>query len=252
MRNLNTGLGLGEPRYHTFEERCIASNMSFLVPGVSLDESFGKCRDRSWNDPPRKRIKKAAADFARCVQPVVLHDAIRHPSLLLAEAGIRHGFQSFSGSWRQVAAGLRAWGEFPSAVFLASAHFPACDDGIVAFASVFANPGTFAQYLSHVAKGERMLRVVTLVTPVVRSAVLRSAKAFHRPRVMPRIRRRALLSLVKLAVKQGDLEAGRLYIIAYSFLFPVTRIRIDCQKSKPCTPLSTRIPNQPALVRTPS
>ena len=38
---------------------------------------------------------------------------------------------------------------------------------------------------------------------------------------MPRIQRKALRAVVKLAVQQGDYEAGRLYLTAYSFLFRV-------------------------------
>ena len=65
------------------------------------------------------------------------------------------------------------------------------------------------------------MRQSSLVTQDMRSAVLRATRAFHRPRVMPKIQKKALQALVKLAVQQGDAEGGRLYIIVYGFLFRV-------------------------------
>ena len=151
----------GTYAYYTFRERCEASGVAYLLPAWTLDEGIGQsCR--SWNEVPRQRIRLIAAQQRAVSEDDVVLAAIRHPSLLIVEAGLRLLRQSISKSWRQVASGLRAWGHFHNLVFPAAAHLLACDHSLLAFGTIFKNAGTLAQYLGHIAKAEAMLLVDTL------------------------------------------------------------------------------------------
>ena len=151
VQSLNNAVSTEGVAFHTFEERCRASGMDFLVPRHDIDESFGGNGEARWKDEgPRKRLRTIRQQLDRPLADGVVWSAIRHPKLLLVEAGIRLRLQSFSKSWKQVAAGLRAWGECCNIVWPASPHLPACDTSLSTFAMVFQSAGTFGQYVSHV------------------------------------------------------------------------------------------------------
>ena len=102
-----------------------------------------------------------------------------------------------------------------------SPHFPLCDTSVSGFAVLFRNPGTLAQYIGHARKGEALLQVEPNLSVRLFASINRAVRAFHVPAPMPRFRGPAVKKLLMLALQEGDIEATRLYIPAYGFLFRV-------------------------------
>ena len=105
---LNQSSAPGESRWFTFEERCQASGVSFLIPAVPLDEGARGSGVRRWNDPPRARIQLAGGMVRAGPADGTDRAALRHPKLLMIEAGVRLQLQPISRSWRNCASDLRS------------------------------------------------------------------------------------------------------------------------------------------------
>ena len=221
VRALNNTRRGDELEWHSFADRCRASGLWSLIPALPLDKDENPSGIRGWDHGPRDRIRLLASSVHDAGRSGFPKSAFRHPSLLMIEAGLRLQLQAIAKSWKSVVAGLRAWGSFCNAAFPLGPHFPACDASVMTFATLFRNPGTFSQYIGHVAKGEALLRVGHRVTQGLMSQLRRSTRAFHTSRPMPRLRRRQVTELVRRAVHEGSFEEARLYVVAYDFMFRV-------------------------------
>lgn len=229
IRALNNTKRDGELLWHTFSERCRASGMEALIPALPLDKDEDPSGCRAWSQGPRDRIRALATGATSAPPEGYPRSALRHPRLLMLEAGLRLQLQAITRSWRSVASGLRAWGAFCSAMFPQSPHFPICDESLMSYAVVFRNPGTFSQYLGHMTKGEDLLRLSSRTSQRLVSALRRSTRAFHTPSPMPRLRKPEVRALVHCAVGEGCPEEARIYVIAYDFLFRVANELLPIQ-----------------------
>ena len=204
----------------SFEDRCLASGCSHLIPAHSLDEtSSDRCGRPSL--PPGKRIRLAGRELG-CRDPLPggsPSQAARHPHDLALEASVRTQFRSIRKSWKTVRAGITSYATFMFTVFPQVAHFPVRLAALRLWSNHFENGDTFAQYVSHLRFAHRVLSLPDIESPSILSSIIRGLRKDQPRRPRPRLAGDTLDRVIGLAVEEGDLKAARAYAVAYSFLF---------------------------------
>ena len=201
------------PLLYTFKDRCSASGCLALLTPWELDQSVAKRPRITTGSAPRERIAALQAAPVDIANP-----ALRHPADLGVEAGIRLMFSSISGSWQAYSSGLRAWGLFVDTLFPFTPHFPASWEALVAFGSLFANPGSMGRYLSHLKFAHRVLRLDTGLIDQVSSPLRRGPRRHFAPRPRPILSRKDASALVRRALARGLVKDARVYAVLFTFM----------------------------------
>lgn len=215
--NLNAS---GPSRYYSFSDRCLASGCETLIPAFDVDRSSSSTRLRCWDGLPRARVRMLAMGMG-APREDISKDAIRHPRILAAEAGIRTSCLAVKKSWQNIVSALRCYGGFHSIFLPEVDHFPMSRAALCAFCPLFQNHGTLTQYLGHIRKAEVLMGLEPAVPLVFQKQLLRGIKSVTVVKPKIRYRASAVQDLMKEAVLECDAEAARFYAVAYSWLFRV-------------------------------
>lgn len=156
-------------------------------------------------------------------------DTWRFPGALALEASVRTMMQSVRGSWRSVRSGIWAWGILTAGLFPYSDPFEVTMEMLFAFASQFRNADTLREYLGHL---RFFLRIQHRAFPVCQSSwqqLLRGARKDKKRTELPRLHRKDVVSLVKVALDHGWDDLARLFVLARGFLFRVVNELLPLQ-----------------------
>ena len=177
----------------TFRQRMVASGL-----GAVLDSST----------TPRKRC-------------IALRSTGLEEANLLTENAQRSMIRAIDRSLSTYVSGIRCWAAFNDAMGV-QIHFPATEDLVLKYASVFANHDTMLQYLKHLRWAHRFLRMpCSWDTPSVRQAVRGLRKNMTAPRPKVALTSETVLKLIRLAEMQGEQEVAALMAISRLFLLRV-------------------------------
>ena len=135
------------------------------------------------------------------------------------EASIRTQMASISKSWAGVRAGISSYARFMDGALPQVRHFPVTLVSLRLWAVHFDNGDTLRTYVSHLRFAHRILNLPPLEAEDVVASIIRGARRDTIRRVKPRVAGDHLDSIVRMAMREDDLEAARAYTIAYSFLF---------------------------------
>ena len=108
----------------SFAQRAAASGCTHLFPAFDLDQSVDVSGQAAWEAPPRKRIALAAREMRAGPGAGADPRAVRDPTALSKEAGLRIQLSSIKGSWKSAQSALRAWSAYLDAVYPCRPHFP--------------------------------------------------------------------------------------------------------------------------------
>ena len=157
---------------------------------------------------PRKRIKLVAQGGAGATG-------------LLDEGGQRAMLNAISRSLATYGSGIRCWAAFCDAVGF-RVHFPATEQMVVRYSSIFTCADTYQQYLKHLRWAHRLLRMdcswfTDTVKQVIRGAG--NASVGRAPKVA--LVSKQVRDMVSIAMRSGELEVAALLAIARMFLLRV-------------------------------
>ena len=140
---------------------------------------------------------------------------------LLAEGGQREMLRSIAASIPAYCSGIRCWAAYCDAMGR-SVHFPATEDLVIGFSSLFTNPQTYIQYVKHLRWAHTFLRLECVwYTKAVRQVERGAARTpvARLPKVAASTRQVHLM--VKAAMTSGELEVAALMAVARQFLLRV-------------------------------
>ena len=208
------------PTYYSFADRCRASNCEALIPALDLDLTS---RPRALHTPRGLRPLAVLTSLGTFLPrgPLGPRDAVRHPTDLAAEAGLRARISSIAASWKQYRAGLRCWVNFLRTCFPGTPTTVMLDTHVQAFASLFENPDTLTNYLSHVRWGFRLLNLDCEPSVRLGRALCAGPRRYRPVGPRPSVSSAQVALLVQAALADEDRLSALAYILAYSFLLRV-------------------------------
>ena len=216
-----------DDRLFSFLDRCNASGCPHLIPRWDLDEGSEFAHRPRWEGGPLKRIclgRSALStlpntDLATTVS--ASDQAWRFPAVLAVEAGVRLQLTSVKGSWRCSRSGISAWNVF------VNSSFPRADSlgpdlaQLMAYSASFSNGDSLGKYLGSLRLALRLVDRPGLPSETVVAGLLRGARKHRTTSERPALRTKQVLSLIRLALDNKDVELARLLCIGRHFLFRV-------------------------------
>ena len=157
-------------------------------------------------DPPRKKCR-------------TIQSCSRATGDLLLEFSQRRMIAAVRCSIPTYASGIRCWAAFCDACSIVQ-HFPAQEEDVLRYTSVFSNAHTLDTYLKHLRWAHRFLRLPNgWDTPAVAQVRRGSLKEMppHRPRLA--LQAAQVRSLIGVAEQRKDYEQAALLAVGRLFLF---------------------------------
>ena len=181
---------------------CEKPTFAERVSTAGLHEAFNS------EGGPRKRCK-------------LLAQAGSEKSALMEEGAQRSMIAAIAASLSAYSSGIKCWAAFCDAMNW-KVHFPATEDSVVQYASIFNSPETFEQYKKHLRWAHRCLRLPTTWDADTVKQVQRGlAKVRFKPKIKIALIGKHVKAMVNLAVKDQDYEVATLMAVSRAFMLRV-------------------------------